>query len=131
MKTIKDLRDLLSANDGKIKIGSLTISTSQNEREDIDIHFDNRLLTWIRRVENDDGLLEKSSTSLNGDFDTDSLQKDNILHLDKISSLEVELQSTKKELDNALLLVRNSELALGKVDAYEKILLGRHLTVSA
>lgn len=131
MKTIKDLRDLLSANGGKVKIGSLTISTSQNEREDIDIHFDNRLLTWIRKVENDDGLLEKSFTSLNGDFDTDSLRKDNFLHLDKISSLEVELQSTKKELDNALLLVRNSELALGKVDAYEKILLGRHLTVSA
>lgn len=131
MKTIKDLRDLLSANGGKIKLGSLTISTSQNEREDIDIHFDNRLLTWIRKVENDDGLLEKSSTSLNGDFDTGSLQKDNSLHLDRISSLEVELQSTKKELDNALLLVRNSELALGKVDAYEKILLGRHLTVSA
>lgn len=131
MKTIKDLRDLLSANGGKIKLGSLMINTSQNEREDIDFHFDNRLLTWIRKVENDDDLLEKSYTSLNGDFDTSSLQKDNSLHLDRISSLEVELQSTKKEMDKALLLVRNSELALGKVDAYEKILLGRHLTVSA
>ncbi len=118
MKTIKDLRELIKLNNGEIKIGNLLIRCQEDEdvREDIDFYFNDHLAQWIGLGETDDKILSEL------DLNMDSYFKDN-------SEEKKELKGQVEELKDELLKNGDSKLIKGKVEAYEKLLIGRDVTI--
>ena len=61
MKTVRELKELLKANDGKLTIGELEI-TWKGEEEDIDVHFFGEIAQWYRKDVSDDAPLNDASS---------------------------------------------------------------------
>lgn len=105
MKTLGELRKIIIENNGEFKIGGLIFKHSAGN--DVDVHLDGRLIMWFETGEKDDALLtDKIYSIITTEEKTQDIGTDN----------------TAKDIEKAV--------ALGKVEAYEKILIGRDLTIS-
>ena len=116
MKTIADLKVLIHSHDGELKIGSLRFT--HQDGEDIDIHLDGDLVAYLTKDDNDE-------TNLT---DVELMVMDNIKRGREALSNE---RKIKKELEEANEAKHDALTAIGKVEAYEKLLLGRTITISA
>jgi len=121
MKNLGDLKKLIEENGGVLRIGKLEF---KNTGTDIDIMISDTLVMWIKKDQ--DG-----ETNL-GDLDTsimDALFNNGDL---KRRAIESEKQNRELEQENVRLKAEaiSSQKAVGKVEAYENILLGREITVS-
>jgi len=122
MKTLQDLRDLISQNDGKITIGALTFSYNKIDEADIDVHFQNVLIMWF-----------------SGTFDATSPLSEmytvTSVFEEQKAALREKMEKKKEEANTPAPVVAETnkesveQFALGKVEAYEKILMGRDLTI--
>lgn len=127
MKTVKDLRDLVQANDGQINIGGLVIATNKDERTDINIRWKGKLLTWVRGIELDGCDLSNVDTKLTDDFIVDKTTEVSLGS--EITRLKENLNGIAKENSRLLEMVKQNDLAVGKVEAYEKLLIGREISI--
>lgn len=117
IKTIGDLRKLMVANGGSLKIGSFEFK-SAGDGNDIDVNFQDNLVAWYQSISLDDQLLDEGMT-VSSDWDANESKK---------------LRKTNRDLENEIIEMKgkakSDELALGKVEAYEKLLIGREITIS-
>lgn len=120
IKTIGDLRKLVEENEGEIKIGSIVITYKQNE--DIDIHFDGSLIEYYNSGSaSESNLIEEGSFSI---MDSPSILRE------KNEKERKELRELKEEMEVKDKRFVENNLSLGKVEAYEKLLIGRDITIS-
>jgi len=116
IKTIGDLRNLIEDNDNNIVIGE--VSLTFKDGEDIDVHFHGSLVQWYSKDNADTVLLNEARNTVSSDVEKgDKAQKENRELKEQIEELE------KKGVE--------ATLAVGKVEAYEKMLIGRGVTISA
>lgn len=147
MKTVGELRKLIVGNGGELIIGVMSYSchlgspvlnesgdvvAESTYYSDIDIKLDGVLLQWINSGTPDHTLLSelgKRSTidSLLPSSIVDDKEKENAL------ARVDELEKKNVELENTILKDRKFESeaqkALGAVEAYEKLLLNRKVTL--
>lgn len=130
IKTLKDLRDILRANDGKLEIGKVKMNLSGNDENPyVDVYVDGKLAFWTKG--NDETNMSDIAYSLDQDWDSDGLQKTINTLNEKVNDLETENKTLKSDKDDLIKIKKDSEQAMGKVEAYEKILMGRSVTISA
>lgn len=131
MKTIKDLKDLLKLNEGKIEMGKIVITTDITNTSDIDIKFDGDLMQWFSSVCKDEDLLSEEST-----YSTESSFIKNKESAKDINDLNYQLRRKNEEIEKLTeeikkIKVENlPDIYKGKIEAYEKLLIGRDLTIS-
>lgn len=114
MKTIKDLKLVIVSLGGVMKIGGLEFEYKIGQ--DIDVKLDGDLIMWVSKDIEDDILLAEVLYTVNFDVENGKNARQEV----KV------LQKTIEELEKA---TGSNSLALGKVEAYEKILIGRELTI--
>lgn len=126
MKTVGELRKLISECDGKLIIGKIYFA--YKEEGDIDINLDGKLASYIRSSVSDETNLADGCIDYIYDF-WDKLEpkdddKDDVISLlkDKVAELEKENVEIKE-------CAVSYSKKKGMVEAYEKILIGRELTV--
>lgn len=125
MKTLKDLREMIISNEGNIKIGG--INFSHKEGEDVDIKLNDNLIMWFKKNESDEALLSEVEYSTDSDIEEGKRalreERERVTATEAVEKLE---QSQLAEVTKQLAEV---SLALGKVEAYEKMLIGRTVTL--
>jgi hypothetical protein len=130
MKTLGDLRELLKANDGKIEIGGISIIGIENQ--DIDIKYGYQLVAWYSSTQDSENLLDDDGT-FTKDFSfrkkIEGSDKEKILN-EQLEEKEKIIEENKKEITGLETMVHSNALAVGKVEAYEKLLIGREITIS-
>ena len=130
IETIKDLRELLKANDNHIEIGGLVIKQA-NDQSDIDIEVEGNLVLWINNsVDADEKLADVYFTS-NGVCTKDK-------HKDlsgKIKGLERDLEKAKEQEKVALERVeiarqeyKDYHQLKGQLEVFEKLFVGRKIS---
>lgn len=119
IKTIGDLRKLLSANGGTITIGKIEITYLVGQ--DIDIHFDGSLIQYYNSSESDESNLIEEGTFNYMDSPTQVREKE--------GNNRAKLRKAEERIEELEKLTDTNTLAIGKVAAYEKILEGRDLTI--
>lgn len=120
MKTVKDLERLLSSVKGNLEIGKLSICQEQGDvsDKDIDVRFNGNLIMWLTAGSwEDDTLLKNAGWTISSDVEEGEVAKKKVIKLDK------ELEDARKQIEE-------KSLALGKVEAYEKLFIGRSITVN-
>ena len=125
MKTVGDLKRLIKESGGVLNFGAIRVTyvtPGVDETDnDVDVKHGHDLICWIGAEVSPDTLLEETGTFTNYvNFEEKmkgSSEKDEI-----ISDLQKEVKILKNNQDE-------NQLAVGKVEAYEKILLGRELTI--
>ena len=121
MKTVRELKELLKANDGKLTIGELEI-TWRGEGEDIDVHFFDEIAQWYRKDVSDDAPLNDASI-----YSISETVKNRGVALQEAKANAEKLEKQIAALEKR---IADASLAEGKIEAYEKILIGREITVS-
>lgn len=125
LKTVQDLRDFLDEReDRELKIGSLTLTLGENKKDvagDVDIHFEGRLVAYFSNEKTGDTLLATDDlltvmSEVRDAFDTESSAKKKSREADKL------IQEAREQ-------VALAQAAVGKVEAYEKLLIGREITI--
>lgn len=121
IETIGDLREVIKQNGGELKIGKLTLAYEENG--DIDINFDDSLIQWFSASNNDTFSLTDEATYTYQDSPTQVREEEGVKWK--------EYREMEKKLAELEKTATDNNLALGKVEAYEKILIGRAFTVEA
>lgn len=122
---LRDLRRFILEADGEIKIGSVKIK--HDDGCDIDVSLNGSLVCWISAgVSGDVNLVDVPTTIAdNVDLKVNQNLKDEISGKNEvIEKLELDLRETKSQLSE-------NQLAVGKVEAYEKLLLGRSVSIGS
>ncbi len=124
---VGELKEKIASNGGSIKFGDLTMS--YKDGDDIDVKFaDEVLLAWIPASMEADKDAAKNISVYNGDV----LKNVPMLgQLAQFFGIEV---GDIKPIEVAKEVVREDtqrERLAGKVEAYEKLLIGRAVTISA
>jgi hypothetical protein len=120
LETVGDLRELIKANNGVLNIGTLTFKFDSDLKGDIDVNHRGSLVMWISKgVGNAESLDSTETYSTTGVFDDKTEEPDPQIEIDRLNA---EVRKLKKENVEA-------SLAVGKVEAYEKLLIGRELTI--
>ena len=134
MNTLGDLKKVILESEGKLKIGGLSLSYSGNADSDVDIKLNGNLTAWISSDKEDD--LELSGIDLTIKEDISSLKEDLNVLREKIRDLKKgneEFDETLKKKDDLIgalkIKLKDDNLSLGKVEAYEKLLIGRTLSI--
>lgn len=134
LNTLGDLRNLLEQNDGIIKIGLFKI-TNENKREnDIDFNVGGQVALWIPKDAPDEELLSGIEVSkmiaVFRDAGKEDAQANKIMQLNEtIANFEEVENGFKKQIEQLEVIIKQKSLTEGMVVAYEKILLGRGLTI--
>lgn len=127
LKTIGDLKRLIRL-EGELKIGSNGITFAYpNDGGDIDISLGGKLFAWFG-APSDETMLEDAMYQVSSDFTNLQDKIDDLKGENRV--LEVKFKEVENEKNSLLEVKKNNELALGKVEAYEKLLIGRDLTIS-
>lgn len=116
MKTIGDLRELITDEGGPLVIGAIKISY-QGKGDDIDVYLEDDLVMWFPSSNEDSGRLDDA-----GNYSVDSR-----IH-EGFEVLQAERKATRK-LEEAEKKLAEAAHAIGKVEAYEKLIIGRELTI--
>lgn len=121
MKTIKDLEEIIKESGGVFQIGGLMFEQSSPDA-DIDVKIAEELVMWFSNTEDKNASLNDAEVySLSGKF-TESGKK---------RAQEKRAKLTELEEQNTELIKKAGEnvSAVGKVEAYEKLLLGRTVSL--
>jgi hypothetical protein len=123
METIGDLRELITKNDGTLKIGALEFRYACKEDEndelnDVDVYLEDEMIMWIQGRNH-------GNTKLSGG-DLEFTVSGDIRESKKILREE---RSASKKLEEAEKKMSEAATAIGKVEAYEKLLVGREITI--
>ena len=116
IKTIQDLDNLIQDNDGKLVIGSIVFERNDN---DIDVRVNDSLVMWFSFSNTD--LTEFSVTGL--------FSKKQDLVKEELKKVQLENENLVVEVANLNSKIKESGKLAGKVEAYEKLLMHRELTV--
>lgn len=131
IKTVGDLKKLIAASEGDLKIGPFSFRHIPDEDEtvkvDVDIYFNDTLFAWFSGPQDDAAL--DSGFSVAGEFK--DIKKNEAEFKMKISALETENETLKSEKAVVVDLLETQKLSAGKVEAYEKLLIGRTVTLGA
>jgi hypothetical protein len=122
---IKQLRELIIESDGKLVIGKLSFEMKKDEDGkdgDIDIHFNEHLIQWVKSET--DGEKELS------DDEICNVQSDFLEFKDKLFEAQRAKIKAEEMVEEIKLASVSSELLKGKVEAYEKMLIGRGVTLT-
>lgn len=118
IKTVGELiKIILAQPEQELVIGPVRISC-EKEDADIDFKVKHHLMAWISGGQNKDTLLK----DLEGIVSVDLEQMDELKKKNRLLTENAE-EAEKKFSANAL--------AIGKVEAYEKLLVGRKVTIEA
>lgn len=121
IKTIKELRDLIIENEGTLTIGAIKVKYSNDAgHSDIDVYLNGDLITWIGEGADDEDLVGEGY-SISSDFES---------FKDKLRNSIKEVEALTEELKNTKDFAQGNDLLKGKVEAYEKLLLERTVTIS-
>lgn len=120
MKTVGDLRKAIKDNGGELKIGLMRFTFEDDD--DIDLHWGSELILWINKAEPDATLLDAEGITTTVDGFVASKEK--------IGEQATEIKDLKKEVETLTDKVKDGALSVGMVQAYEKILIGRDVTIS-
>ncbi len=116
--TIKELRDKIVANHGELKLDTVTMKYDGNEG-DIDMYVGLNLIAWVNG-EDDDSVNKMNLCSGNIN------QIDGLCEIAEFIGINV----TKKDTKFPPLVVNQSDThTKGMVEAYEKILLTKKITI--
>lgn len=128
MKTLKDVRSLILQNGGEIKIGNLIFK--HEEGKDIDVYIKDRLVFWIHGHETDDSKLDEIYGTIATEIENlnDSSSIENTLR-QQITDLEMANKEKEKIIYSLKEDSQNNEFVRGKVEAYEKLLISREVTI--
>ena len=122
IKTIGDLRNLIEENDNDLVIGEVNFCFK--EGEDIDVHFHGSLVQWYSKDNaNEITLSESDKTTLS---EADKTTSSDIDKMDKTQKDNRELKEKNEELEKRAV---EATTAVGKVEAYEKLLIGRTVSI--
>lgn len=129
IKKLGELRKLIEENDGIIHIGRFDIKYSSGA--DIDFRLDSNLIMWIGSGSDDDELLDGLFHSVDSKFETKKGDgKDEVAELkDQKSKLEKKILEQGDRIEKLVKLYDESKKDLGKVEAYEKLLIGRTVSI--
>jgi hypothetical protein len=127
MKTVQDLRTAVIERNGELKIGHLRITHS--EGGDIDFMLKDKLVMWIGRNQEDSVELGDVYANINSGFN-DILENKKSDLQKVIEELTADLSNAKQEKEELEKKLKANELNAGKIEAYEKLLIGRDLTIS-
>lgn len=121
MKTLKDLRKIIINNGGELKIGALKLT--YDEGKDVNIFLDTSLVMWVASGETDRCLLADVAHTVNSDVS------------EAQTALEEKREGRRQEnkaqeaVDEANKKLAEAATAIGKVEAYEKMLIGRTVSL--
>ena len=117
METVGHLKFDIGKNGGfELKIGQLSFEYEGGE-SDIDIKLEDDLIAYVPSGTSDDTALKDVELSVMGDIKRGK------------EALREERKATKL-MEEAEKIRQESILAVGKVEAYEKLLIGRDITIS-
>ncbi len=122
MKTLGELRKLITDNDGVLEIGALKFTYKIGE--DVDVKLDEWLVMWLSKNNPDATLLSGKNFSKTNDIDE---MRQTVKEKSENFQNEKKAQETLMEAEKKLADAQN---AIGKVEAYEKLLIGRDITIS-
>ena len=122
MKTLGELRQLIIEHDGTLQIGALKFTYATEE--DIDINFDGQLVMWFSKDKSDDCLLSAETFSISTDVNEarEALKEKNDGKREECKAKEALAEAEKK--------LTEARYSIGKIEAYEKLLIGRDITIS-
>ena len=112
--SIEALRKAIIESNGKIEFEEFSLDC-EGEKKDIDIHFNGKLIAWFNTDNN-----ITVSDDIKKAFEALKMEKEN----------EGKKSKAQEILDEAEKKIKEAATAIGKVEAYEKLLLGRDLTIS-
>jgi len=119
IKTVGDLRNIIRQNGGSLVIGQIKIDYI--EGSDIDIYFDDSLVQWYNSsCEDSDSLINEEAYNFT-DSPSQIREKEGNSRK-KLREAEEKIIELEKNIDK-------NNLTVGKVEAYENILLGRDLVL--
>ena len=121
LRTLGELRELIIENEGVLEIGVLKLTYTLES--DVDISLGGQIVMWASRNRPDEAFLTDEIFSIAND-------------INEAKEALKEKREGKREENNAKELLAKAEKklleaqnAIGKVEAYEKILIGRDLTI--
>jgi hypothetical protein len=117
MKTLNELKDAITNSDSDLKIGQLSFGYAGGASDDIDIHLDGDMIAYIENETLGDTKLEDIELIIMSDIKRGK------------EALKNE-RDAKKRLEEAEQMKNEAVTAIGKVEAYEKLLIGRQITIS-
>jgi len=123
MIKIGDLRRLIKEAGGSILIGEAKIK--YNEGGDIDVFIGSSLVAWAHSSNGDEVPLDQITASTNGDFKKEAVQ--NLTEM--VTEKDKEIVDLREKLERSEQDAKKNELAVGKVEAYEKLLIGRSVSI--
>jgi hypothetical protein len=117
LETVGELRELIKQNGGVLTIGTIAFETEDGK--DIDVRHKGELCMWFSSsVSNHETIV--GTESVTGVFQEKTTTEINLQEVNE--NLIAEITTLKSELEK-------NKLSLGKVEAYEKLLIGRELTI--
>lgn len=123
--TLGKLREFILEAGGKIKIGAVGITYSSGG--DIDVHINHNLVSWIDGDHGDSVEIEDVVPTTSDDFNMDvvrNLKNDIRDYGNQIGELKTKLKEAEE-------VSTQNQLAVGKVEAYEKLLIGRTVSIGS
>lgn len=139
LKTLKDLKNLLDENDGEIRIGKLVIRYDA-DKTNIDFADGTKYYAWINsdNFVKDDKELSELSISFDPSFENRESTNQELINTQtknkELQNAQVSIKSEVEKLQNEFENKHSSDFQnlnknIGMVEAYEKILLNRKITI--
>ena len=124
--TVKELRDKILAAGGKIQVGGIVIT--YEEEKDIDVHSSDELIAYVSGSTEDNDLVEDRALIVNRKVYNNLPRV-----IDWLQFVGVKVEGVEPIVKIERILVENTEhlKLIGQVEVYEKMLLGRVVTLSA
>ena len=129
MKTIEDLKRLVSENKGELKIGALIFKWDGKDDSDIDVSLNDDLVMWFGSGNKDtDSLTDDGAYTVSSNYT--EMKAQNQKYRNENRALEVEFDKLQKQVGELQEKLNKSGLADGKAAAYERVLFeGRKITI--
>lgn len=124
MKILKDLLDCIQDSGGKLIIGDIEFARNGG---DIDLKINGELVAWLKDDQSEKSLAEVV-TSVSSSYCTYSIHKEKDNKSEELIEMNREKDECIKDLNKKIDIYSRAE---GKIEAYEKILMGRSVTISA
>lgn len=121
LKNVEDLRRLLEDNGNSVQVGKIRITT-EGEGQDIDFYVGETLVYWISGVEKAETLGDIKGT-------LSSEMTRFFENSEEVADFRKEKKDMEKKILDMEVKVQEAAGAMGKVEAYEKLLIGREVNI--
>jgi len=124
LQTVGDIREAISQSGGTINLGrALRLSYDSSNPSDVDVYLFDSLLCWIPKSTDGEVQLAIAFTFIDGWENSRTLKEEAARKLAEAEAKCLELESQNATLQGS------TGLDAGKVAAYEKLLIGREVTI--